>query len=72
VPRLTDQPRLRRAVMTLKELKSLNLGFNTLDDVSSELLRGYLSSGEASLDKLIMAKADIDDEEADAFVKSIR
>jgi hypothetical protein len=60
-----------RAVSGLKELTALNLGYNKLDDESSEMLRNYLTSGHASVRKLVLARADIDDGECDAFVKAV-
>lgn len=62
---------LSRAVSGLKELTALNLGYNKLDDESSEMLRNYLTSGHASVRKLVLARADIDDGECDAFVKAV-
>lgn len=63
--------RTYRVVVRMKELRSLNLASNTMNEVSSLMLRNYLSSGKATITTLILSKADIDDEECDAFVKAI-
>jgi Ran GTPase-activating protein (RanGAP) involved in mRNA processing and transport len=71
--RLTDASlcEVIRAVSEMPGLRSLDLSSNTIDEKASEMLRHYLSSRAATITKLKMSKADIDDDECNAFVHSI-
>lgn len=55
----------------MRELRSLNLGFNRVNNLSAEMLKAYLSSSRATITELDLSSADVDDEECAHFMLAI-
>lgn len=59
------------SIISIKQLKELDLSRNKIDGLSSEALAEYLSREDCPIVRLTMKAADVDDGECDHFVQSL-
>jgi Ran GTPase-activating protein (RanGAP) involved in mRNA processing and transport len=63
---------LIHAIISLATVTDLNLSNNIVDGQSAKALSDYLSSPQCCIQRLILQKADIDDDEGTAFLTALK
>lgn len=62
---------LFKAMMSIPTLEEINLSYNDVDEVTANAIADYIANPDTPLKRLVMRKADVDDNECARFIECL-